>query len=292
VKPEIAIETWTPTLAKRELEEQEKRIAAGDYRNRKVNSLTVNRYANDMRQGHWMVTNQGIGFDAVGNLLDGRHRLWAVVKAGVPVDMLTFRGLEALKNGGGMTINPQDAIDNGRVRSIGQQFGIDGISNAQVTASIIRAISLCSCYPKTTKIGTLPARAILNHYKEEIGKFVVLLANSRKGVRSAFMAPLIMFSKIKPRKADKFFRDFTTLVGLKDGSPVIALDAYARAHAGHAGTDELKLALGATSLALYHFDNDTSVNTIRHSTIGIDWLQKECKEDVARVLKSIGHESE
>ena len=277
---------------KKGIEEQEKKIAAGDYRNRNLNLLTVKRYANDMRQGHWMVTNQGIGFDVAGNLLDGRHRLWAVVRSGVPVDMLTFRGLEARKNGGGMVINPQDAIDNGRVRSIGQQFNIDGIVNAQVTAAIIRAIALCSCYPKTTKIGTLPARAILNHYKEEIGKFVMLPANSRKGVRSAFMAPLIMFSKIKPRKADQFFRDFTTLVGLKDGSPAIALSAYARAHAGHAGTDELKLALGATALALYHFNNDTSVNMIRHSTIGMDWLQKECKEDVAKILKFIGHDAE
>lgn len=288
MKPKVEIETWTPTRAKTEMEEQEQRIAKGDYRNRPLSERTVNRYANDMRQGHWLVNNQGIGFDAEGNLLDGRHRLWAVVKSGASVDMLTFRGLESKKNGSGFTVNPIDTIDCGRVRTMGNQFVIDGVRNAMVTASIVRAIAFAVCHPMDIKIGTVPGRAILDYYKGELEIISTIVVNKR--IRSAFIAPAVIYAKVKPRIASQFLKEFSTLVGLQDGSPVIALDAYARSHSGHAGTGDLKKALCATSLALYHYNNDTKVNMIRHSTIGMEWLQKEAKQAVGKILKFVGRD--
>lgn len=291
MKPLITVETITPDWAKKELQEQESRIAKGVYRNRKINDLTVKLYANDMKQGHWLVNNQGIGFDVAGNLLDGRHRLWAVVKSKRAVDMLVFRGLEARKNGSGLTVNPIDTIDCGRVRSIGAQMAIDGVPNANVTASVVRAIGFTAIYPSNRKFGTIPARGIMDVYREEFEKYGSHFSKkAQRQIRSAFMSPIIMYAKIKPRKAAQFYEDFTTLVELKEGSPAIALDAYARSHAGHAGTDEMKAGLCATALALYHHDNDSKVNTIRQSTIGIEWLQKEAAEQIKKIKKLIGEE--
>lgn len=62
-------------------------------RNRHVRDSSVASYANDMRQGKWSFTHQGIAFYADGVLADGQHRLMAVARAGVPVKFLVTHGL-------------------------------------------------------------------------------------------------------------------------------------------------------------------------------------------------------
>lgn len=61
-----------------------------DYQ-RKLRGSFVDKYARDMINGQWQLTHQGIAFDTNGRLIDGQHRLAAVVKAGVSVKMLVVR---------------------------------------------------------------------------------------------------------------------------------------------------------------------------------------------------------
>lgn len=69
---------------------------------RNLSTLRVKEYASMMRRNEWMVTHQAIGIDRQGNVIDGQHRLSAVVSAGIPVSMtvafdvdpLTFRALD------------------------------------------------------------------------------------------------------------------------------------------------------------------------------------------------------
>lgn len=58
---------------------------------RKLRDSVVDKYARDMINGQWQLTHQGIAFDAKGRLIDGQHRLAAVVKAGIPVKMLVVK---------------------------------------------------------------------------------------------------------------------------------------------------------------------------------------------------------
>jgi D-Tyr-tRNAtyr deacylase len=59
--------------------------------NRVLRATTVALYARQMTAGQWLLTHQGICLDATGNLVDGQHRLSAVVKAGVAVWMMVSR---------------------------------------------------------------------------------------------------------------------------------------------------------------------------------------------------------
>lgn len=56
-------------------------------RNRPISTAVVKRYAEDMRAGRWQYTHQGPAFDTEGNLIDGQHRLRAVVASGMSVPM-------------------------------------------------------------------------------------------------------------------------------------------------------------------------------------------------------------
>lgn len=47
-----------------------------------------------MRRGDWLVTHQGIAFDTRGVLVDGQHRLGAVVEADVTVKIAVFTDVE------------------------------------------------------------------------------------------------------------------------------------------------------------------------------------------------------
>ncbi len=59
--------------------------------NRKVIDAHVRRMARDMKNGNWRMTHQGIAFSTEGVLLDGQHRLWAIVESQMTVKMpVTF----------------------------------------------------------------------------------------------------------------------------------------------------------------------------------------------------------
>jgi len=61
--------------------------------NRPVSEKSVKEYANDMLTGNWGLTGQGIIFDDRGRLLDGQHRMRAVIAAKIPVKFMAVRGI-------------------------------------------------------------------------------------------------------------------------------------------------------------------------------------------------------
>lgn len=79
-------ETITPTTAAAYLER--------NTGNRTIKSKHVESLADSMTAGHWQCTHEGIAFDTVGSLIDGQHRLSAVVKSGCTITSLVFRDCE------------------------------------------------------------------------------------------------------------------------------------------------------------------------------------------------------
>ncbi len=53
----------------------------------------VEQYAEMMKRGDWLPTDQGIGINTKGQAINGQHRLNAIIKADKPITMLVVRGL-------------------------------------------------------------------------------------------------------------------------------------------------------------------------------------------------------
>jgi hypothetical protein len=68
-------------------------MLAGNYGNRPLRKAVVDRLAAEMRSGYWQLSHQGIAFSSDGRLLDGQHRLNAVIKADVAVQMMVARNV-------------------------------------------------------------------------------------------------------------------------------------------------------------------------------------------------------
>lgn len=87
--------------------------------NRPIRFKAVTQYANDMSGGHWKSTGESIKFSKTGRLLDGQHRLSAIVEAAAEIDVVVNTGLED---------GSFDVIDTGRQRTGSDILTIDGIS--------------------------------------------------------------------------------------------------------------------------------------------------------------------
>lgn len=96
----VSVEKITPMLAES--------LLKLNTDNRKLRTSHVDFLAAQMRSGNFRLTHQGIAISEDDVLLDGQHRLRAVVKSGVAVDMYVFRDVD----GGTFT-----AIDIGAKRS-------------------------------------------------------------------------------------------------------------------------------------------------------------------------------
>lgn len=59
-------------------------------RNRMVKQTHVDRLARDMVENRWRLSHQGIAFDTRDLLLDGQHRLWAIVEANRSIPLRVF----------------------------------------------------------------------------------------------------------------------------------------------------------------------------------------------------------
>ena len=76
----------------------------------------VDEFVRIIRAGEFRTLHQGLAFDDHGNLVDGQHRLFAVVEAGIAVHMWVARGLSKLD---------VQAIDRGMMRNNATVMGVD-----------------------------------------------------------------------------------------------------------------------------------------------------------------------
>jgi hypothetical protein len=58
--------------------------------NRDINYAVVSQYVRQINEGLWRRTHQGVALTKTGVLIDGQHRLLAIIKAGQTVPMIVF----------------------------------------------------------------------------------------------------------------------------------------------------------------------------------------------------------
>jgi len=113
--------------------------AAKDLVNRRVGLNAVRRFATDMASGLWEFPAQPLIVDAHGVLLDGQHRLWAVIEAAKPVKFVVQRMLNIKTSEDRARILA--AIDAGTARTTAQNLAMRGIRFSALCAGAARALS-------------------------------------------------------------------------------------------------------------------------------------------------------
>ena len=101
--------------------------------NRHIRDSHVASLASEMKSGNWRLNGETIIFDENGQLMDGQHRLAAVVKSGKTIEMLVVRGVER---------EAMRTIDRGKSRSLADVIGLAGYPYSTALASAYRQIHL------------------------------------------------------------------------------------------------------------------------------------------------------
>ena len=83
---EVTVETITPEMAEQYL--------GFNHQHREIKSSKVDKLASAMIEGDWQLNGKTIVFDKDGKLLNGQHRLTAVVLSGQPLTTLVVRGID------------------------------------------------------------------------------------------------------------------------------------------------------------------------------------------------------
>lgn len=119
---EFSIETITPDVAK-------KYLATSPYNRVTISSRrTVSTYAEAMKRGDWRLNGECIVFDENGQLMDGHHRMEAVIAAGIPVTFAICRGVNR---------DSFTTYNCGLRTNLGQILGMKGVKNNVLIMGII-----------------------------------------------------------------------------------------------------------------------------------------------------------
>lgn len=123
--------------------------------NRNIRQQQVSSMARDMKEHRWVLNGETIKVSDEGALIDGQHRLLAVVESGAMVPMLVVRGLPA---------KAQDSVDIGSKRSLRDQLQLAGNANAANLSAAARFCWFMELDGKPKVFGITPTIAELRDW--------------------------------------------------------------------------------------------------------------------------------
>ena len=284
-KPRLELRRVTPEWAADILRKHDESITALKYRQRPINTKVVENYATDMKAGNWGVTGQGISFDENGNLMDGQHRLSAIVKAGVTMDMVVLWGVPQRVSD---QIKSIDVIDIGRKRNVGQQLRIDGFQYYMEIATTARCLLMLCNGNKRRDTSQPQTISVANLMRNNISKIIQILSaegRSKQKLRGYILAPLVLFGTADPDTAELFATEFVEMTGLSKTSPVLQFIRFLeRPTTIKGGTDYSLMAMSVLSSALYSYANGKRVEAaLRGNEEHVEWLLRSCKNTVIKI---------
>lgn len=146
---------------------------------------TVAVFAAAMKRGEWVLNGDAIRFSSDGVLLDGQHRLEAVVKSGATIYSLVVYGLPP---------STFDTIDRGRPRTTADMLAIRGEKNYTALASVARLGFMWETYgdPFYGKPDAQPTARQIEAYVDEnpIIRDAVRIVTARKWIKK-YLTPRI-----------------------------------------------------------------------------------------------------
>lgn len=199
-------------------------LLEGNTLNRNVSDRMVDRYARDMLEGLWQLNGEPVIRTPDGQLLDGQHRMWAILKAGeknpgIAVDMLIVEGISA-------AVMP--TIDTGKARSFGNVLQISGHVNTNVLAATLRWVFWYETYRGRSIDGADPSHSDLEAYlathptlPQRVSETCNRQALKKIGSVSMFAWLYYEASLLNPQKAGEWLGLLASGAGMAEDHPVL-----------------------------------------------------------------------
>jgi hypothetical protein len=188
--------------------------------NRHPRRNVVMAYAADMGDGYWQFTGDPIRFDKDGRLIDGQHRLAAVIEADVTLPMLVIRGLDAAA---------QEAIDGGAKRMFADVLKLRGEVNSTNLAAVIRRVALWEAGARASERNVQATNAQMSVTLEKHPWLRDIVVPGKRVADDSGLTPSVaglcwwLFTRIDGEDADTFMARLRDGQNLAKGDPVYEL---------------------------------------------------------------------
>ena len=198
--------TITPSLAREWLNH--------DGAKRSLSSQTVTLYAKTMKAGRWGLSPQPIVRNGT-RLLDGHHRLTAVIESDCSVEFWVCEGAD------------EDVIryvDRGRPRTAANTLQLYyGVQSATRVVSAARVINMLDRGGNAfTKLADWEVEELRVRYRNEI-EWVLSKRTQRHFATATFLAPLSWVLPLYPDEVETFYQGVMTGAGLSSRSAELRL---------------------------------------------------------------------
>lgn len=210
-QPQVRLMTITPQQAEEWLN--------SNTHNRPLRNRQVEELAGAIQRGEFVLNGDMIRFDTNGTLIDGQHRLWAVVTAEMPIQSYVATDLPP---------DVQDTVDRGSKRTLADVLKLRGEVNVTWLAAVLsakwRLDNDLVQYPGR-KPTVAQAIAILNAHPN-IRQGYAPTGHLVKTFRvSGYVAGLAWyeFASIDGEAANTFFELLSSGANLPEGSPILVL---------------------------------------------------------------------
>lgn len=169
-------------------------------RNRPVKRQNLVFLCDELRSGRWQVNGDAIRITTDGDLLDGQHRLMAVVQTGISIDTLVIYGVDACAF---------ETIDTGAARSNADALTVGGEKNSRNLAAALTLMKDLmggnTSFIRTVKISNTEIVGLLEKNPDVRGSVRWGNALVRLVPPSAAIALHCLFSRVDKIAADSFF---------------------------------------------------------------------------------------
>lgn len=190
-------------------------LLAVNTHNRTLRDAMVARYARDMASGRWQeLADDTIKVSRAGNLLNGQHRLNAVLRAGVSVRMTITYNLPD---------EAQLVMDSGVGRTTGDALGLEDVPNRNLAAAASRGVLLLSESREPTRAEIVEfyhSRSLL------IQEGIRYIQACRSEGLPQFSAYAVVYTILAERRLDKATQFMDAIISgadLAPGDPRMAL---------------------------------------------------------------------
>ena len=223
LEPTAEIMLVTPALAQQWLDESK-------FDNRRLDDRMVDRIAQDIKKGTWKLDGNAIRFDKKNDILDGQHRLYAIIRAQKAVQSIVIRGLDT---------DAKDTIDTGKSRTLSDLLHFHGHINNSVLGGACRLAigyeehneDLMAWAQSTGKLRAVPSKVIAKADGDKAIVDAVQSTISYSYVRQLLGGGTLAFCYYLLRKAayndayvaDTFFQALEKGDNLKADDPILIL---------------------------------------------------------------------
>jgi len=184
--------------------------------NRPLTNSLVGFYAKQMMSGNWQSNGETIKISRSNNLLDGQHRLSAIVKYGKPVLISVAFDVDD---------DSFKTIDTGKKRVAAQIVAMSGFLNASAVAAGARWINAIKNRTGTSP-GSVSSQEILDLIEKHpfIKHYASLMKNSKLLISSLSIAVFALAAeKYGQEKIDSFVLNFRNGANLSKNMPIYEL---------------------------------------------------------------------